>query len=71
CKSWFQVATPLLYCFVVLRSKAQVNVLQATLRTHPDVGRFSKNLCVKGGFGKSMVQVLKSTPNIAHLVLCL
>ncbi|KAF7362602.1 F-box domain-containing protein [Mycena venus] len=71
CKSWLRVATPLLYHFVVIRSKAQANAFQATLRGNPDLGRFVKNLRVEGGFGKSMHHILKKTPNINHLVLCL
>ncbi|KAJ7659804.1 hypothetical protein DFH06DRAFT_1194822 [Mycena polygramma] len=71
CKSWLRVGTPLLYSFAIIRSKAQANALQATLRTSPELGRFIKNLRVEGGFGKSMQIILKNTPNIDHLVLCL
>ncbi|KAJ7844201.1 hypothetical protein B0H13DRAFT_2411897 [Mycena leptocephala] len=39
-----------------------------TLRTNPDLGRFVKNLRVEG-FGKSMLKILKNTPNISHIVL--
>ncbi|KAJ6592831.1 hypothetical protein B0H19DRAFT_1279562 [Mycena capillaripes] len=71
CKSWLRVATPLLYSVVIIRSKAQANALQATLRRNPDLGRFIRNLRVEGGFGKSMHHILKTTPNISHIVLCL
>ncbi|KAJ6548638.1 hypothetical protein B0H19DRAFT_1031873 [Mycena capillaripes] len=71
CRSWLRVATPLLDSFVIIRSKSQSNALQATLRTNPDLGRFVKNLRVEGGFGKSMHQNLKNTPNIHHIVLSL
>ncbi|KAJ6516636.1 hypothetical protein C8R47DRAFT_1189912 [Mycena vitilis] len=71
CRSWLRVGTPLLYSFAIIRSKAQANALQATLRTAPELGRFIKNLRVEGGFGKSMQMILKNTPNIDHLVLCL
>ncbi|KAJ7639941.1 hypothetical protein DFH06DRAFT_1430487 [Mycena polygramma] len=70
CKSWLRVATPLLYSFVIIRSKAQANALQAALQ-NPDLGRMVKNLRVEGGFGKPMHQILQSTPNIRHIVLSL
>jgi hypothetical protein len=71
CKSWLRVGTPLLYSFVIIRSKAQASALQATLRTHPDLGRFVKNLRVEGGFGKPIHEILKNTRNISHIVLSL
>ncbi|KAK7057901.1 F-box domain-containing protein [Favolaschia claudopus] len=69
CKAWLRVATPFLYHYVVLRSKAQADSLKQTLRDNPDLGRFVKNLRVEGGFGQSMQAVLSKTPNIEHIVL--
>ncbi|KAJ7722016.1 hypothetical protein B0H16DRAFT_1896265 [Mycena metata] len=70
-KSWFRVGTLLLYSFVILRSKGQATALQATLRDLPDLGRFVKHLRVENGYGMSMYQILRQTPNVARLVLSL
>ncbi|KAJ7718664.1 hypothetical protein B0H16DRAFT_1475506 [Mycena metata] len=71
CKSWLRVATPLLYSFVIIRSKAQANALQLTLQTNPQLGNFVKHLRVENGYGMTMHHILAQTPNIVHIVLSL
>ncbi|KAJ7189154.1 hypothetical protein C8R46DRAFT_841572, partial [Mycena filopes] len=69
CKSWLRVATPLLYSFVIIRSKAQANALQATFKSTGSLGQYVKHLRVEGAFGSAMKHILTSSPNIRHLVL--
>ncbi|KAJ6541185.1 hypothetical protein DFH09DRAFT_1174702 [Mycena vulgaris] len=71
CKAWLRVSTPLLYHVVVLRSKAQVKALDATLKTNPDLGRFIKKLRVEGGFGSCMRGILQNAPHITVIFLSL
>ncbi|KAJ7728877.1 hypothetical protein B0H16DRAFT_1428404 [Mycena metata] len=71
CKSWLRVATPLLYSFVIIRSKAQANALQLTLQTNPQLGNFVKHLRVENGYGMAMYHILAKTPNIVHTVISL
>ncbi|KAK7049031.1 F-box domain-containing protein [Favolaschia claudopus] len=60
CKDWLRVATPLLYKVVVLRSKAQANVLEEVLRVNPQLGQFIKKLRVEGGYGAAMQTILEA-----------
>lgn len=71
CKTWMKAATPLLYQVVILRSKAQANALERTLRVHKELGVFIKKLRVEGGFGASMRTIIDSSPNIRDLCLSL
>ena len=71
CRSWMNVGTPLLYRVVVLRSKAQANALQRTLRKHPTYGAYVKKLRVEGGYGSTMRTILTSAPNITDLCIYL
>ncbi|KAJ7695737.1 hypothetical protein B0H17DRAFT_1055415 [Mycena rosella] len=68
-KAWLRVATPLLYHVVVLRSKAQALALDIALSTNPELGRFIKKLRVEGGYGASMLKIVKSAPNVTDLFL--
>ncbi|KAJ7162757.1 hypothetical protein C8R43DRAFT_1233360 [Mycena crocata] len=69
CKSWFRVATPLLYNVVILRSTGQAKALDAALKKAPELGRFIKKLRVEGGFGTYMHGILKNAPNITELFI--
>ncbi|KAG6827838.1 hypothetical protein H0H92_010298 [Tricholoma furcatifolium] len=69
CKSWLRVSTPLLYNVVVLRSKAQAQALERTLRGNPFLGTFIKKLRVEGGYGSSMYHIIQASPNISELWL--
>ncbi|KAJ7224657.1 hypothetical protein GGX14DRAFT_491444 [Mycena pura] len=71
CKTWFRVATPLLYNVVILRTSAQSEAIQTVLKAHPEIGSFIKKLRVEGGFGDAMHTILKSAPNITDLFLTL
>ncbi|KAJ6556632.1 hypothetical protein DFH09DRAFT_1037820 [Mycena vulgaris] len=71
CKSWQRVATPFLYSFIVIRSKAQAWALQATLKSTPELGRFVKQRSIEGGFGNLMRDILLNTPNITDIFLSL
>ncbi|KAF7289048.1 F-box domain-containing protein [Mycena chlorophos] len=71
CKSWLRVATPLLYNVVVLRSAATAKALARALSENEQLGCFIKKLRVEGGFGASMHTVLRLSPNITDLFLCL
>ncbi|KAJ7259708.1 hypothetical protein C8J57DRAFT_1338999 [Mycena rebaudengoi] len=62
CKSWLNVATPLLY---------KPNSLEKVLRANPDFGRFIKKLRVEGGYGPAMHTIISSSPNITDLFLSL
>ncbi|KAJ7495376.1 hypothetical protein FB451DRAFT_1213965 [Mycena latifolia] len=71
CKAWLRVSTPLLYNVVVLRSKAQAQALEATLRKNADLGKFIKKLRVEGGFGSAMRGILKNASSVTDLFLSL
>ncbi|KAJ6546717.1 hypothetical protein DFH09DRAFT_1506423 [Mycena vulgaris] len=71
CKDWLRVATPLLYHVVVLRSKAQANVLETVLHINPEFGRYLKKLRVEGGYGTAMLTILKAAPNVTDLFISL
>lgn len=63
------VGTPLLYHVVIIRSKAQAQALQRTLRKNKDLGNLIKKLRVEGGFGDAMRTILTSSPNIKDISL--
>ncbi|KAJ7242857.1 hypothetical protein B0H12DRAFT_1236603 [Mycena haematopus] len=67
CKAWLRVASPLLYHVVVLRSKAQATALELTLRQNPELGRFILKLRVEGGYGASMLKIIKAAPNAKEM----
>ncbi|KAF7357666.1 F-box domain-containing protein [Mycena sanguinolenta] len=67
CKAWLRVATPLLYHVVVLRSKAQATALELALRQNPELGRFILKLRVEGGYGASMLKIIKAAPNVKEM----
>lgn len=69
CKAWSRVGTPLLYHVVILRSSAQAQALERSLRLNDKLGRLVKKLRVEGGFGTSMRPILCATPNIVDLWL--
>ncbi|KAJ6466391.1 hypothetical protein C8R45DRAFT_1021564 [Mycena sanguinolenta] len=69
CKAWLRVATPLLYHVVVLRSKAQATALELALRQNPDLGRFILKLRVEGGYGASMLKIIKAAPNVKDMFI--
>jgi len=71
CKRWMNVATPLLYHVVILRSKAQVYALERTLRKKKWLGSYIKSLRVEGGYGAAMRTIITSAPNIVQLCLSL
>lgn len=71
CRRWMAAATPLLYRVIVLRSKAQVQALERTLRARKELGAFVKKLRVEGGFGAAMHIILTCCPNITDLSLSL
>ncbi|KAJ7453834.1 hypothetical protein FB451DRAFT_1100173 [Mycena latifolia] len=68
-KAWLRVSTPLLYTVVILRSKAQAGALASALQGDQKLGRFIKKLRVEGGFGASMHQILKATPNVTDIFI--
>jgi hypothetical protein len=65
------VATPLLYRVVILRSKAQAYALECTLRKHKEFGIHIKKLRVEGGYGAAMRTIITSAPNITDLCIVL
>ncbi|KDQ60076.1 hypothetical protein JAAARDRAFT_77323 [Jaapia argillacea MUCL 33604] len=71
CKRWLRVATPLLYEVVVLRSKAQAQVLAGVLKANKLFGAFIKKLRVEGGYGAPMHRILTAAPNIKELYVTL
>jgi F-box-like len=71
CKRWMNIATPLLYRVVVLRSKAQAYALDRTLQNHKELGAHIKKLRVEGGFGAVMRTIIISSLNMTHLCLSL
>ncbi|KAJ6563342.1 hypothetical protein DFH09DRAFT_1158971 [Mycena vulgaris] len=71
CKAWLRVSTPLLYNVVILRSKAQAQALDATLRKNGELGQFIKKLRVEGGFGPPMRGILNCAPGITDLCISL
>ncbi|KAJ7681495.1 hypothetical protein B0H17DRAFT_1076149 [Mycena rosella] len=68
-KSWLRVATPLLYNVVIIRSKAQAQVLAIVFRANPDLGRFVRKLRVEGGYAISMHKILQTSKNITDLFI--
>ncbi|KAJ7689194.1 hypothetical protein B0H17DRAFT_1202550 [Mycena rosella] len=71
CKSWLRVATPLIYYVVVIRTKAQAQALQTTLKDNANLGQFVKKLRVEGGFGRFTGDILKKTPNVRDIAISL
>jgi hypothetical protein len=71
CKTWMNVATPLLYRVVILRLKAQAHALGRILRKHKEFGIHIKKLRVEGGCGVSMRTIIASAPNITDLCISL
>lgn len=71
CKQWLRIATPLLYHTVVVRTKAQSNALEYTLRANKPLGLFVKKLRLEGGYGVSMGTILLATPNVTDVFLSL
>ncbi|KAJ7222592.1 hypothetical protein GGX14DRAFT_664369 [Mycena pura] len=71
CKAWLRVATPLLYNVVVIRSRAQAEALEDTLKSNTPLGAFIKKLRIEGGYGSTMRTILKCSPNIDDFVLSL
>ncbi|KAF7348386.1 F-box domain-containing protein [Mycena sanguinolenta] len=69
CKAWLRVATPLLYRVVVLRSKAQATALELALRQKTELGQFILKLRVEGGYGASMLNIIKTAPNVKDMVV--
>ena len=71
CKTWMNVATPLLYRVVVLRSKPQAYALMNTLHKHKELGDHIKKLRVEGAYGPAMRVILHAAQNITDLCLSL
>jgi hypothetical protein len=71
CKRWMLVGTPLLYHTVILRSKAQANSLEHTLRAHKKLGASIKQLRIEGAYGSAVRIILTSSPNVQDLCLSL
>ena len=71
CKSWMDVAIPLLYRVVILRSKAQAFALEHVLREHKERGVYIMKLRVEGGYGAAMRTIITSTSNITDLCISL
>ncbi|KAH6909295.1 hypothetical protein BKA70DRAFT_1149250 [Coprinopsis sp. MPI-PUGE-AT-0042] len=67
CKDWLRVATPLLYETVILRSKAQAQALAAAVKNDAQLGTFIKKVRLEGGYGNSVYEIFKRSPNIRHL----
>ncbi|KAJ7246388.1 hypothetical protein C8J57DRAFT_1190374 [Mycena rebaudengoi] len=71
-KAWLRVSTPLLYHVVIIRSRAQAQALDLTLRSNPELGRFIKKLRMEGGFQISMFKILQaSAKSITDLFISL
>jgi hypothetical protein len=71
CKDWLRVATPLLYSVVVLRSKAQIQALEASIHNTPILGTFIKKLRIESGYCGSLSLIIKNSPNLTDLCLSL
>jgi F-box-like len=69
CKTWMDIATPLLYHVVILRSKAQAYALARTLRKHKELGAHIKKFRVEGAYGASMRTIITEAPNITDLCI--
>jgi hypothetical protein len=65
------VAIPLLYRIVILRSKAQAFALERVLRAHKERGVYITKLRVEGGYGAAMRTIINSTSNITDLCISL
>ena len=71
CRTWMDIAIPLLYRIVILRSKAQALALERVLRGHKERGVYIKKLRVEGGYGAAMRTIITSAPNITDLCVSL
>ena len=71
CKAWSDVATPLLYQTVILRSIAQAYALKRTLQDNPALGLHIRKLRVEGGYGFAMQTIIDSAPHVVDLCLSL
>jgi hypothetical protein len=71
CKTWMNVAIPLLYRIVILRSKAQAFALERVLREHKERGVYITKLRVEGGYGTAMRTIITPTSNITDLCISL
>ncbi|KAJ6466370.1 hypothetical protein C8R45DRAFT_1021457 [Mycena sanguinolenta] len=69
--SWLRVATPLLYNTVILRSKGQAQALAVVLSANPALGKYIRKLRLEGGYAISMLKILKASPNISDIFLCI
>ncbi|KAF7296381.1 hypothetical protein HMN09_01108200 [Mycena chlorophos] len=70
-KQWLRVARPLLYHTVILRSMPDAQIIGNTLKKHgPALGKHIRRLRIEGGYGASMLTLLKNAPNVAELSLC-
>ncbi|KAF5356188.1 hypothetical protein D9756_004306 [Leucocoprinus leucothites] len=72
CKDWLRVATPLLYSVVVLRSRAQIQALEAAIKSTPILGSLIKKLRVESGYCGSLITILRACGDTKSLTdLCL
>ncbi|RDB27833.1 hypothetical protein Hypma_002324 [Hypsizygus marmoreus] len=71
CKRWMIVATPLLYQVVIIRSKAQAQALERTLRGQKEFGTCIKKLRLEGGYGDATRKIILASPNVSNLCISL
>jgi hypothetical protein len=71
CKRWMNIAIPLLYRVVILRSKAQACALERVLREHHEFGIYINKLRLEGSYGAAMRTIITSAPNITDLCISL
>ena len=57
------VATPL-YHVVILRSKAQAQALETTLRENPQLGTYIKKLWIEDGYGMPVYSLIKDVTDL-------
>jgi hypothetical protein len=68
-RSWLQIATPLIYETIVLKSQRQAVGLAVSLKLTPELGLCIKHLRINGGFGSAAKKILASSPNVKSIGL--
>ncbi|KAJ3567819.1 hypothetical protein NP233_g6116 [Leucocoprinus birnbaumii] len=71
CQDWLRIASPLLYAVVVLRSKAQMQALEWTMKETPVLAGFIKKLRIEGQYSNPLEEILKRAKSLTDLCVSL
>lgn len=66
-KQWYRICTPLFYSCLELASDTAMEALASTLLATPLLGQYIRRLRLEGGYGRSLLAVVKHAPNVRVL----